>query len=110
MFILKKLILVLYKRYKDGVNFAVVVGDVNVDKEGQTQDERKKMVMECVKRIADSIDPSLTVSTDVCGNYPDRRLPVLDIKAWIGGDCVGIVRILHTYYMKDVSSRLVLLY
>ena len=103
-----KLILVLYKRYKDDVNFAVVVGDVNVDTEGQTQDERKKMVMECVKRIADSIDPSLTVSTDVCGNYPYRRPPVLDIEAWIGEDCVGIVRILHTYYMKDVSSRLVM--
>ena len=99
-----RLMLMLYKRYKDDVNFIVAVfGSVY-----QSQDDRERSVMETVKRLADSIDPSLTVSTDVCTNYPDKRLPVLDIKTWIGRDSSGVVRVLHTYYMKDVSSRLVM--
>ena len=100
-----KMMQVLYKRYKDDVNFVVALSEVS---ESQTQEEREREVMESVKRIADSIDPNLTVSTDVCTNHPDRRLPLLDIKAWIGEDCTGKVRILHTFYMKDVSSRLVM--
>ena len=99
-----RLMLMLYKRYKDDVNFIVAAFGL-VD---QSQEDRERNVMGTVKRIADGIDPSLTVSTDVCANYTDRRLPVLDIKTWIGRDGSGIVRVLHTYYMKDVSSRLVM--
>ena len=97
---------ILYKRYKDDVNF---VADIEQFDSGQvSQGEKEKEVMECVKSMADGIDPSLTVSTDVCGNYPDRRLPILNVKVWIGEDSEGTVRILHTHYMKDVSSRLVM--
>ena len=52
----------------------------------QSQEDRERNVMVPVKRIADGINPSLTVSTDVCANYTDRRLPVLDIKTWIDRD------------------------
>ena len=97
---------VLYKRYKDDVNFVADAGQIGAGQVCQTDSERE--VMECVKFMAESIDPNLTVSTDVCGKYPDRRLPILDIKVWIGEDSGGTVRIMHTHYMKDVSSRLVM--
>ena len=96
---------VVYKRYKDDVDFifrwqadvAVGVGE-----------RRDKLAMDRVKSLADSVDPSLTVSTAVCSDFPDGRLPSLDVKVWIGADKDGVVRILYTHYMKDVSSRAVM--
>ena len=37
-----------------------------------------------------------------------KRLPLLDIKVWIGQDSDGNNRILPTHYIKDVSTRAVL--
>ena len=96
---------VVYKRYKDDVDFVfhwqadIVVG------EGEKKD---RLAMDRVKSLAYSIDPSLTVSTAVCSDFPDGRLPSLDVKVWIGEDKDGIMRILYTHYMKDVSNRTVM--
>ena len=98
-------LIMLYKRYKDDVNFVVKCLVGLTIAEGQ---ERDKAVVGRIKRLAESIDPHLKVSTDVCSAHDDGRLPILDLKTWIGRDQVGIVRILFSHYMKDVSSRAIM--
>ena len=96
---------IIYKRYKDDVNF-VVGCEVN---EAVVEGERRdRSVVDHVKSLAESIDSHLKVSTDMCSNHPDGRLPILDVKVWIGTDSGGTVRILHTHHMKGVSNRSVM--
>ena len=96
---------IMYKRYKDDVNF--VVENIGVIT-GISKHEREEQTVSKVKELAERIDPSIRVTTDMCLNYNDRRLPLLDIKIWIGRDSEGNSRILHTHYIKDVSTRAVL--
>ena len=37
--------------------------------------------------------------------YGNGRLPMLDIEVWIGEDCEGETKILHSHFMKPVASR-----
>ena len=87
---------ILYKRYVDDSN--LVVDDFKDD----TNDE---MVMKKISQIADSIDPSIRSTYDYGSKYEDGKLPMLDLKIWIGKDLNGVWKILHSHYMKDVSSR-----
>ena len=89
----------MYKRYKDDINMVL-----KIDREKNTTDE----IMERMKEIADGIDECLSVKTDVTDNYEDGRLPILDLKVWIGRDEKNENKILHTHYMKDVSSKKVI--
>ena len=66
--------------------------------------------MDKVKTIADNIDPSLKVTTDFTCNHEDGRLPVLDLKVWIGKDRNDEIKILYSHYMKDVASRMTIHY
>ena len=71
-------------------------------------EKRDRAVVNQIKIFADSIDPNLTVSTAVCSDYSDGRLPILDLKVWIGEGKDGSVKILHSHYMKVVSNRAVM--
>lgn len=90
------MILELYKRYVDDSN--MVVNDLRTD----TTD---KSVVEHISKIADSIDPCIKTTYDYCSNYEDGKVPMLDTKLWIGKSVNDEWKILHTHYMKDVSSR-----
>ena len=86
----------VYKRYVDDINVVIDDFDENSD------DER---VIRKISELADTIDPSIRSTYDYGKNYSDSRLPMLDLKLWIGTDISNQWRILHTHYMKDVSSR-----
>jgi hypothetical protein len=58
--------------------------------------------------MADSIDPCIQVTTDICSRHVDKKLPLLDLKVWIGESVTGEHKILHEFYMKDVASRAVI--
>ena len=90
----------MYKRYKYDVNMILKT------KEG-TNDTNTEIINE-IKRLADSIDRSLTVKTDMSENYQDGKLPILDLKVWIGDDREGRKRVLYTHYMKEVSTKKVI--
>ena len=60
--------------------------------------------------LADSIHPSIKVSGDIPTNYPDKRLPILDLKVRIGEVSPGVYKIITSHYMKDVSTRAVINY
>ena len=61
-----------------------------------------------MKEIADGIDPCLKVSTDYSSNHSDKKTPILDLKVWIGKNTHNTTLILHSHYMKEVSSRMVM--
>ena len=90
----------LYKRYIDDINVIV--------KTSVEGGEREKVTMASLKRIANSIDESLTVKTDVTSEHDDGKVPILDLKVWIGKGKNGSMKVLHEHYMKDVSSRMVI--
>ena len=92
----------LYKRYKDDVNVILEVEDADVTGGQENVDQN---TMDKVKRIAETIDPSLKVTTDCCSNHESGKLPVLDLQVWIGEDEEGNNKVLYKHYMKDVVSR-----
>ena len=42
--------------------------------------EKNEAVVFRIKHLAESIVPLLNVSTDVCSDYEDGRLPILDLE------------------------------
>ena len=90
------MILELYKRYVDDSNMVID------DRRADTTDES---VVKYISKIADSIDQCIRTTYDYCSNYKDGKLPMLDTKLWIGKSINDEWKILHTHYMKDVSSR-----
>ena len=83
--------------------------DINVIVETSVKEgDRERETMASLKRIADSIDESLTVKTDVTSEHDDGKVPILDLKVWIGEGKNGDMKVLHEHYMKDVSSRMVI--
>ena len=94
----------LYKRYKDDIDLVIE----NKKENGKSQKEKEmKTLEECIK-IADSIHPSIKMTGDIPSNYDDKRLPILDLRVWIGEIQPGIHKIITSHYMKDVSTRAVI--
>ena len=89
----------LYRRYKDDVNLAI---DPSEAVSIPVKDDIS--VMKRMKELADSIDPSLTVSTDCCSNHIDGKTPVLDIHVWTQYVDGKGWKILHCHYIKEVST------
>jgi hypothetical protein len=100
-------ILHLYKRYKDDVNMILECED-KVLRGEEEEGTRSVRVMRKIKRLADGIDQNLKVTTDIGENHEGGKLPILDLGVWIGADREGILRILHSHYMKGVASRAVM--
>ena len=96
--------ILLYKRYKDDGNLAIDKTNTIVDGTAITD----IAMMEKMKTIADSIDPSLTVTYDIGANHEDERMPILDLKVWIEEVSPQRYLMLHTHYTKEVSSKLVI--
>ena len=95
--------ILLYKRYKDDVNIGLDTTD-----SPELHDKNDEAVMKHLKKLADSIDENLTVSTDCCSNNDDRKTPILDLKVWVAKTTTGEWKILHSHYTKEVSSRQVM--
>ena len=99
---------VVYGRYKDDVDFVLEAG--GAEEETEVGEDRDRRVMEKVKVLADGVHPSIKVEVDCGYNHQERngRLPVLDVEVWIGETEDGRLKILHSHYVKEVSSRLVM--
>ena len=48
------------------------------------------------------------MTADAAVEHEDERMPTLNVKIWIGKTNEGTTKILHTHYMKGVSSRAVI--
>ena len=91
---------VVYKRYVDDID---VVLD---DREKGIKNEEATMIT--VQGFANEIDPCIKTAIDYANQHNDSKLPVLDLKLWIGKDATGEVKIQYEHYLKDVSTRAVI--
>ena len=80
---------VMYKRYVDDINLIVEV---------KNEMEEKELWKE-IRSTGDNIHEA-----DFPANYPDKKVPILDIKVWV--ETNG--KVLHEYYCKPVSSKSVI--
>ena len=62
-------------------------------------------VIKKVSEIANTIDACIQSTYDYSSKYEDGRVPMLDLKLRIGENESGEYKVLHTHYMKEVSSR-----
>ena len=90
----------VYKRYVDDIDLIIQVMKNNLGDE--------KSVMEFVQRKANLIDRNIQVTYDYSKCYEDGKLPMLDIKVWIGMNNEGDYKILHSHYIKEVTSRMLI--
>ena len=84
----------MYKRYVDDINLIVEV---------KNETEEKELWRE-IRSTGDNIHESIQLEADFPTNYPDKKVPILDIKVWV--DTNG--KVLHEYYCKPVSSKSVI--
>ena len=91
------ILLIIHKRYVDDINIlAEDTMTIGAPDEG---------VMTIIQNEANSIHPSIKTTIDFRSNYADDKLPMLDIKLWIGKNKNGEYKLFHEHYTKEVSSR-----
>ena len=107
----ERMFTLFYKRYVDDINLILKIEGMEVEE--TTTEPRDKLIMERVREIANTIHSNIKATCDYGSNYRDGKLPVLDLKMWIGEstrDGTTTKKILYEHYMKDVSSRHLLNY
>ena len=91
---------------------------LTIDEKSKAQDSHRhkdEMCMELVKDIGNSIHSSIQIEVDYPSRHEDNLMPILDLKVWIdrknvimnGKDCTVNI-ILHEFYAKEVSSKMML--
>ena len=107
-----------FTRYVDDTNKAVIPpplgtrfeeGSLVIKPELVQEDgnlDRDKVTGELFRSLANSISPMLQFEEDVCSNYADGKLPILDLKVWKEyAEESGVVTIKHEFYKKPMASR-----
>ena len=89
---------IIYKRYVDDIN--LIIEDIE-----NKYDNNDKEVMRKVGELANTIEDNIKATYDYGSKYADGKLPMLDLKLWIGKDEKGYYKILHNHYTKEVSSK-----
>ena len=62
-------------------------------------------VMEKIQGEANAVHHSIRATIDYGSKHIDNKLPLLDVKSWIGKNKDGVIKVMHEHYMKDVSTR-----
>ena len=87
--------IVIYKRYVDDINLIIEMGE----------EESEGNVWKRIREIGNTIHKSIQLEADYTSNYPDMKVPILDVKVWVESTSN---RVLHEYYSKPVSSKSVI--
>ena len=107
----------LYKRYVDDINmiieylegrFEYEEGRI-VEKEGTEEvgeEEKDQMMFRIVRDIGNEIHKSIQLTTDTPSENADNKVPILDLKCWVGEGIDRKERVLYEHYMKNMASRL----
>lgn len=121
-----KIDVMLYERYVDDINICTnalspgtkfIEGSLQIYEEEIHTTElapKDKRTMDLIKQIGDSIHPSIILESDVPSNHEDGKVPILDLKVWISEAETQTEgerrkrRIMHEFYSKDVSSKLLI--
>ena len=101
----ERIFVMFYTRYVDDSNMVL-----DTEYGEDSEEPKDKVVMERVKELANTIHSNIKATCDYGSNYEDGKLPVLDLKIWIGESEENERKIIYEHYMKDVSSRHLLNY
>ena len=85
------IIVEMYKRYVDDINFVI---------QKLTQNDNEESVMEKVRQIGNNIHPSIQLEVDYPSKHNDNKMPILDLKVWVENN-----KVKHEFYQKSVSSK-----
>ena len=102
---------VLYLRYVDDINSALKNMIMDANRDVSIPKDHWNMLV--FQREANSIHPSIQVTIDFPTNYPDLKIPSLDLKLWLSQIFDQVthttsVTLMHEHYSKDVSSKAVI--
>ena len=53
-----------------------------------------------LKEVANQISPMIEMKEDVSSNYPNGKLPILDLEVWVEENTIY-----HSFYKKPMASR-----
>ena len=67
------------------------------------------MIVSCAPTLPKDNNPSIQVEVDFPSNHLKNSVPILDVRVWIEKVIdSNVYRIMHEFYMKDVSSKAVI--
>ena len=104
----------LYKRYVDDINMVIEYMIGNYDYVARklekivgpdTEDKKDQRMFEIIRKVGNEIHKSIQLTSDTPSENADGKVPILDLKCWIGEEKDGKERILHEHYMKSMSSK-----
>ena len=87
----------------DGTNI-VVTEETRIQDEGVMKDER---TMKFLQSVANSIHPSIRMTIDYPTKYEEGKVPMLNVKMWIG-EFGGRLQIMYEHYEKEMATKAVL--
>ena len=74
----------------------------------EAEEKEDQKMFKIIKSIGNEIHKSIQLTCDTPSANEDGKVPILDLKCWIGKGRDGRQYVLHEHYMKKMSSRLVL--
>ena len=94
----------VYETIKTGAKF--INGNIEYDDDDENDDDLPDdmRTMRMIGEIANSIEPMITVTTDVPSNHNDGKLPMLDVKVWIENN----KEIFYQFYEKPTKNRYII--
>ena len=118
----KSIVPFLYKRYVDDINIGVkslshndgyLIGEkMQLNSDSDETLPNDKETFDIIRDMGNEIHESIKLTNDVPSNHRDGKVPILDLKCWIGivrnEQGLNTYNILHEYYMKEVSSKMVI--
>ena len=104
--------ILLYQRYVDDINMVIAKPPSAENNENKTRIDDLE-IMNNVKSLGNSIHPSIQLEIDVPSQYPDNKLPILDMKVWCGtkkDNARGSEKhiVLHEFYSKPMANKSVI--
>ena len=102
----------LYLRYVDDYNLAIwafppgtriqegklTIQQEEIENDLLIPDDRRTALL--LKEVANQISPMIEMKEDVSSNYPNGKLPILDLEVWVEENTI-----FHSFYKKPMASR-----
>ena len=80
----------------------VVFNEEWVEDDCNMEDDRRTAMV--VREVANTVHPMIQMEEDIPSNHTDSKIPILDLKCWIGADG----QIWFHHYEKPMASKMVL--
>ena len=70
--------------------------------------KRDQQMFNIIREIGNEIHPSIQLTRDTQSENEDNKVPILDLKCWVGKGRDEKTYVMHQHYMKKMANRLVI--